>query len=181
MAEYSPLVLKYNSEVVPNVKMSVFKQIWSVVIVFFYLYNFPLNYFGLPFSSSKFIIILGVFHFCLNPTNVSRLLKNKFYRKLLWLTLFTLGYMFLFQFVIHSSFTYYKYGYIVSLFYIECFIGSLYIINFIKRFDIVTLINLLIVVCLIQSMIMVIAIGAPGIKHFVFSVLDSAPALKERI
>lgn len=61
-------------------KVPLLKKIWLVIVVFLYLYNFPMNNFGVPFSSAKLVTVFSLVNICFNPDYIPQLFTNRYYR-----------------------------------------------------------------------------------------------------
>ena len=147
-------------------------EIFLICILFFYFYNIPLQYFGLPFSSGKLITIVSVLYllqFLLFPEKGK---ININYLKYCLGVVFLLGIVFSINNIYYSTNDSY-YLTIVLYYIIEYLFGAIFICALLSKYNFTRILDILIKTGVVQACVMVSAAMLPGMKRLVFDILDA--------
>ncbi|PSK94461.1 hypothetical protein [Taibaiella chishuiensis] len=174
MNYYTKYIEQYNANPGLYGSVPLWKKVWLIIIIFLYFYNIPLNGFGIPFSSSKVVMMISIVNLFLHPHYIPQLFTNRYYRHYNKVIFLLLAYILLYSFFVHFTFFEgYNYPYVIILFTFDCFLGGFYIVKCLSNYNVRTLINLAIVVVVIQAMIMIVAIVYNPLRLFIFETLKS--------
>lgn len=156
-------------------EVSLLKTVWLVIVVFMYIYNFSMNKFGIPFTSSKLITVFAIINLCFNPAYIPQMFTNRYYRFINGVIFCLLICILFLNFFINYSFVGgYSYPYIIILLSVECFLGGFYIVKLLGNYNITKLFNIMIIAVVIQAIIMIVAIFYNPLRLFIFETLKAS-------